>query len=78
MGFLWPVHKASGLKKAEAELSEDEKLRMAEDIERDQTANAQRGQKIDAKAIELGKRLLKGVKGRESFFDDFAPSAKGI
>ena len=80
MGFLWPVYKANGLKKAEKDLSEEERVRIAEDIERDQTANAQRGLKVDSKAIEQGTRLLAGVKGRENFFSEFAkpPASKGL
>lgn len=75
MGFLWPVYKETGLKKTEADLSEPEKIRIAEDIERDQTANVQRGLKIDNKAIELGIRMLKGVKGRDGMFDEFQRTA---
>lgn len=70
MGFLWPVHKESGARKSEEQLSPSERVRIAEDIERDQTSNVQRGQKVDTKAIDQGVRLMKGVKGREGYFDE--------
>ena len=70
MGFLWPVKRETGVRKSEAELAPPEKIRIAEDIQRDQLMNLQRGVKLDVEAIELGVRLLKGAKGFEGFFDE--------